>query len=103
MEPVEHIANFNNNTIFVDAEKLSFPLIIRKREEADAFFPSGMKGKKNLSKYFKDEKYSLFDKENQWLLVSATNEIIWVIGKRADERFVVHSDTLKILKIELEQ
>lgn len=103
LDPVEHIAHFNNNTIFVDADKLSFPLIIRKREEADAFFPSGMKGKKKLSKYFKDEKYSLFDKENQWLLVSATNEIIWVIGKRADERFVAHSDTLKILKIELEQ
>lgn len=102
VEQVEVIDYFNNNTIFVDAEKLHFPLIVRKREEADVFFPSGMKGKKKLSKYFKDEKYSLFDKENQWLLVSAKNEIIWVIGKRADKRFMAHSDTTRILKIALE-
>ena len=77
--------------------------MVRKWQEGDYFCPAGIDGKKKVSKYFKDEKYSLFDKENQWLLVSATNEIIWVIGKRADERFVAHSDTLKILKIESEQ
>ena len=59
-----------------------------------------MKGKKKLSKYFKDEKYSLLDKEKQWLLTS-NNEIVWVIGKRADQRFLAHSETKEIVKIEL--
>ena len=45
-----------------------------------------MKGKKKLSKYFKDEKYSLVDKEKQWLLCSG-EKIVWVIGKRVDRRF----------------
>ena len=59
-----------------------------------------MKGKKKLSKYFKDEKYSLIDKDNQWLLTS-DNEIVWVIGKRSDERFLVNITTQNIIKIEI--
>ena len=43
-----------------------------------------MKGKKKLSKYFKDEKYSLVDKEKQWLLCSG-EKIVWVIGKELIE------------------
>ena len=56
--------------------------------------------KKKLSKYFKDEKYSLLDKENQWLLCSE-NQIIWVIGKRADNRFIASETTQQIIKIDL--
>jgi tRNA(Ile)-lysidine synthase len=60
----------------------------------------GMSGKKKLSKYFKDEKLSLLDKENTWLLCSET-DIVWVIGKRADDRFKVTDSTQHILKVEL--
>jgi tRNA(Ile)-lysidine synthase len=59
-----------------------------------------MKGKKKLSKYFKDEKYSLLDKKNQWLLCSE-NQIVWVIGKRADDRFIVKGTTQCSIKIVL--
>ncbi|NJX14228.1 tRNA lysidine(34) synthetase TilS [Tamlana crocina] len=91
----------SENTIFVDQAKLKFPLRIRKKQEGDVFFPLGMHGKKKkLSKYFKDEKFSLLDKENTWLLCSE-NEIIWIIGNRADHRFRVDEHTKKILKIEL--
>ncbi|MCB0383000.1 MAG: tRNA(Ile)-lysidine synthetase, partial [Psychroserpens sp.] len=62
------------------------------------FYPIGLNGKKKLSKYFKDEKFSLNDKENTWLLCS-NNEIVWVIGKRLDERFKISKKTSNILKI----
>lgn len=88
------------NSIYVDKDTLCFPLIVRKKEEGDVFYPFGMKGKKKLSKYFKDEKYSLLDKEKALLLCSE-NEIVWVIGKRAGDRFKVTNKTKKILKIEL--
>ena len=88
------------NVIFVDKDKLKFPLILKKWEEGDLFYPTGMKGKKKLSKYFKDEKMSLVDKENVWLLVSEGN-IVWVLNSRADERFKVTDETACILKIEL--
>ncbi|WP_445719417.1 tRNA lysidine(34) synthetase TilS [Flavobacterium sp.] len=90
----------NSNCIFVDEDKIKFPLTIRKWQEGDEFYPFGMTGKKKLSKYFKDEKFSLLDKENQWLLCSA-DQIVWVIGKRADNRFKTQKTTQNIIKIEV--
>lgn len=88
------------NVIYVDKAKLKHPLILRKWEEGDFFYPSGMTGKKKLSKYFKDEKMSLIEKENIWLLCSE-QDIVWVIGRRADNRFFATENTKQILKIEL--
>lgn len=97
---VDYISETNPNCIFVDEEKIIFPLTIRKWQNGDYFYPEGMNGKKKLSKYYKDEKYSIFDKENQWLLCSE-NQIIWIIGKRADNRFITQKTTQKSIKIEL--
>ena len=97
---VNQVKAENRKTIYVDKKKLKFPLIVRKRKEGDYFYPFGMEGKKKLSKFYKDEKYSILDKENQWLLCSA-NKIVWVIGKRADNRFKVTESTTEIIKIKL--
>ena len=89
------------NTIFVNNNLIKFPLFVRKWQEGDYFCPLGMNGrKKKVSKYFKDEKMSLSDKENTWLLCSE-NEIIWIIGRRADDRFKIRNTTDTILKIEV--
>ena len=98
---ISDISNANPNCIFVDEDKLQFPLIIRKWEEGDYFCPFGMKGKKKLSKYFKDEKLSLIDKSSQWILCS-DNQIVWIIGKRQDERFKVETNTTNIIQITLQ-
>ena len=95
---VDDISLEATNCIFVDEDKLRFPLEIRKWQEGDFFYPLGMNGKKKLSKFFKDEKFSLLDKSNTWLLCSE-NQIVWVIEKRQDERFKVTEETTKILKI----
>ena len=93
----------HENCIYIDKALLHSPLTIRQKKQGDAFSPLGMKGKKKkLSKYFKDEKFSLVDKENTWLFCSDDN-IVWVIGKRADDRFKVTDKTKHILKIELIQ
>lgn len=97
-----NIFETHSNCIFVDESKLKFPLTIRKWQEGDYFYPSGMSGKKKLSKYFKDEKYSLLNKENQWLLCSE-DQIVWVVGKRADDRFTSKETTQNIIKIVLEE
>ena len=88
--------------IYIDKEKIQFPLCLRKRKEGDLFYPYGMGGqKKVLRKYFKDEKYSLYDKENQWLLTDSTDRILWVVGRRADERFRPTPHTKEILCVRL--
>jgi tRNA(Ile)-lysidine synthase len=101
LNQVELISDTTTNTIFVDAEKLQFPLQIRKWQTGDVFHPFGMKGKKKVSKFFKDEKLSVIEKQQQWLLCS-NNKIVWIIGKRADDRFKVSAKTTTILKIKFE-
>ena len=99
-DEADAIFDAQTNLIYVDKAKLKYPLILRKWEEGDFFYPSGMTGKKKLSKYFKDEKMSLIEKENTWLLCSE-KDIVWVIGRRADNRFLATENTKQILKIEL--
>ena len=97
-ENVNSVTEVNRNTIYIDKEKLTFPLELRKWKDGDVFHPFGMKGKKKLSKFFKDEKLSLVAKEKIWVLVS-DNKIVWVVGMRSDSRFKVGDDTNDILKI----
>lgn len=98
---VDDISVSSNTAIFVDEDALEFPLVLRKWKEGDNFQPLGMDGKtKKLSKFFKDEKFSLFDKENCWILCSGES-IVWIVGHRQDERFKVNSATKQILKIDL--
>ncbi len=98
LEEVEAISEVNQNEIFVDKNKLDFPLVVRKWQKGDYFYPFGMEGKKKLSKFFKDNKLSLPQKENSRVL-SSNDSIVWVVGHRADSRFAVDQSTAKILKI----
>lgn len=93
--------NATKKVIYVNNELIKFPLFVKRWKEGDYFYPFGMNGqKKKLSKFFKDEKMSLPDKENAWVLTSGEH-IIWVIGMRADNRFRVTENTTQILKIEV--
>ncbi len=97
-EAVEDFENSDPRTIFLDRDKIKYPLVVRKWQEGDYFHPFGMKGKKKLSKFFKDEKLSLPQKENCWLLCS-NDKIVWVIGHRPDARFAVKDETKQILRL----
>lgn len=96
--PLDFIGETNNNVIYVPAEILKFPLTLRRWEDGDSFQPFGMTGRKKLSKFFKDEKISLDEKKNIWLLLSG-GKIVWVIGRRMDDSFKVTSATKKIFRI----
>ena len=90
----------SQKTIFLDLDKIQFPLVLRSWSEGDFFHPSGMSGKKKLSKYFKDEKLSLIQKAKVLLLCS-NEAIVWVVGMRSDARFLATSKSKNILKIKL--
>jgi len=98
IEVGEFQTKFNKKSIYLSKNEIDFPLYLRKWKKGDVFFPFGMKGKKTVSKYYKDEKMSFFDKQNQWLLCN-NEEIIWVVGKRPDRRFFKNSNAS--LKIEV--
>ena len=99
---VSQAGSSTKDDIYVNGDVLEYPLHLRKKEEGDSFFPFGMKGKKKISKYFKDEKMSLIEKENCWLLCDVNDTIIWIVGRRADDRFKVDAKTKRILKIKID-
>ena len=86
--------------IYIQKNELKYPLVIRKWKKGDYFCPLGFQGKKKLSKFFKDEKIDILSKQEIWLLCS-DNQIVWVIGMRADHRFRVTDNNKEILKIEI--
>ena len=86
---------------YLDIDKLEFPLILRKWKKGDYFYPFGMAmKKKKLSKYFKDQKIPIHEKETIWILESG-KKIAWIAGERIDERFKVTRQTKSVMTIKL--
>ncbi len=81
-----------------DADAMSFPLKVRARAEGDFFCPVGFGKRKKLQNYFVDEKVPR-DERDRIPIVLSGNDIIWVAGYRADDRFRVTDRTGKILKL----
>ncbi len=80
-----------------DADKLDFPLTIRRWQTGDRFTPFGMRGSRKVSDYFNDRKYSLVDKEAAWLLCSGTT-IIAILGERVADGFRITPETKRIIE-----
>ena len=91
----------DTNTIYVDFDKLQFPLELRPWKNGDYFYPKGIEGKKKISKFFKDEKMSLSEKDKTLLLCSDA-QVVWVVGKRQDARFIASETDALMCKISLQ-
>jgi len=89
-----------SNCVHLDSSKLIFPLQLRRWKQGDTFYPFGMSKRKKLSDFFIDNKFSLQEKEQTWLLVSG-NDIVWIVGKRVDNRFRVTNNTSEVIEFYL--
>lgn len=91
-------AGDGKTSVLLDADLIHFPLKIRPRMEGDHFFPLGFGMRKKLQDYFVDEKVPR-DERDSVPVVLSDNDIVWVAGYRADERFKVTEKTKKILRL----
>ncbi|MDR0745098.1 MAG: tRNA lysidine(34) synthetase TilS, partial [Mediterranea sp.] len=81
---------------YFDADKLKGGFTVRKWEKGDVFVPFGMTGKKLVSDFLTDRKFSILQKENQWVLCSGET-IAWIIGERTDNRFRIDDSTRRVM------
>jgi tRNA(Ile)-lysidine synthase len=86
---------------YLDAEKVSMPLIIRNARPGDRFQPFGMKGEKKIKNYFIDEKVPQGERK-RIPLVFAGDMLGWVGGMRINHCLRVTSGTRRVLKIAME-
>lgn len=86
------------NIACLDADKLSGTVLLRKWQIGDVFIPFGMRGKKKISDYLTDRKFSIRQKEQQWVLCCG-DKIAWVVGERIDNRFRIDENTKRIVII----
>lgn len=98
----QKIKTFSTDVAYLDVDRLQFPLVIRRWQKGDYFYPTGMRGRKKLKDFFTDQKLSLPDKERTWILESG-NEIAWIVGMRIDDRFRATQNSRIILKVSLSE
>ena len=91
----------SSETATIDAQKVKFPLVVRRVENGDWMIPFGMKGRKLLSDLMTDRKMNVFEKRRQLVVVDAQGVIVWVAGLRTDQRVAVSEATREVIEVKL--
>lgn len=91
----------SSDKVCLDAQKVKFPLMIRRIARGDRFVPFGMKGSKLVSDFLTDQKVALPLKRRQLVVADAGGNILWVVGKRLDGRFAVSPCSKSVVEISL--
>lgn len=91
----------SSDKVCLDAQKVKFPLMIRRVARGDRFVPFGMKGSKLVSDFLTDQKVALPLKRRQLVVADADGNILWVVGKRLDGRFAVSPCSKSVVEISL--
>lgn len=97
---VDSLPSYNvaDNVALLDADKVEFPLTLRRWSEGDTFISFGMTGRKKVSDFLIDGKVSMAEKNRQFVLISGT-EIAWLVGRRIADPFRITDSTERVLRI----
>ncbi len=85
--------------LYLDFEKISFPVTFRHYRNGERFTPYGNKGRKKISRYLSDKKISRRARSQTPVLVSA-GKIIALPGLEIDDNFKITPTTQTVLTIE---
>ena len=90
--------NVPDNVALLDADKVTYPLTLRRWKEGDSFTPFGMTGSKKVSDFLIDAKVSMAEKGRQFVLLSE-GKIVWLIGRRISDDFRITNKTERVIRI----
>jgi tRNA(Ile)-lysidine synthase len=88
----------DKNRMVIDSALLTEPLVLRHSLPNDYIYPAGMAGRKSLGKFFKDHKLPVYKRPDVWVLAQG-HEIVWIIGIRANRRFLAAETSRQLLAI----
>ncbi|MBH31283.1 MAG: tRNA lysidine(34) synthetase TilS [Candidatus Marinimicrobia bacterium] len=86
------------STELVDGSLLGESLNLRKWRDGDWMVPLGLSGRKKVSDILIDQRVNRFEKELQYVL-TCRDEIVWLCGRRLDERFKITPETSLIKRL----
>lgn len=97
---VDNLTTYNvaDNVALIDADKLTYPLTLRRWMEGDSFTPFGMTGSKKVSDFLIDAKVSMAEKGRQFVLLSE-GKIAWLVGRRIGDEFRITDKTERVIRI----
>lgn len=94
----------DGKVLYMDAERIKWPLTCRSWKPADRFRPFGMqRGSKKLADFFKDLKIDRIERQSCPVLISADAEIICLPGLRIDDRHKIKTSTKYIVEVSMQQ
>lgn len=98
----EELHDFGNgkSIIYIDMDKIKFPLIVRARKPGDYFYPFGFGKKKKIQDFFVDEKVPR-DERDIVPVIESNGDIVCIAGYRLDDRFKIDDNTKRCLQIKI--
>lgn len=92
--------DYNDKCLYLDYQKLAFPLLIRPWESGDTFKPYGLKGKsKKVKDFLTNKKLSSYEKDDTLVLCSGS-DIVAIIGLEVNYHWRVLENSTQILRIQ---
>lgn len=90
-----------SNVAYLDASKISFPIIVRRFHVGDRFHPLGMQNSKLVSDFLTDNKATLVERTASYV-ICCEDKILWLAPHRIDDRFKITPTTRSLIRLELQ-
>jgi len=91
-------AHIDKNVLWLDKERLEYPLTLRAWQAGDRIEPFGMEGSQLVSDVLINKKVSRIDKQRVLVLFSG-EKLLWIPALRSSKHYAINVDTREILKI----
>ena len=99
ISPEEAMNRANSHRVLLSLDALSEPLRVRARRPGDVFHPLGAPGRKKLKDFLIDRKVPRHKRDTLPLVVTAQDEIAWVVGVEIADDFRLTGSESEILAL----